>query len=194
MSEAIGLVVEIERMLEDLKKEYTQFIGGLVKVEPYELRDLMMSKVKKLRNMILHRTEEKFRANNLLAKVQGQMVLWDRQIERKFSGDYQRPKAMRRPEPERKKEQAPSMEPKKTPVVISNPGDQRDRVVELYDEYMKLNLLLGSRKMVNFAKFQNFINSQTQKIQKAKHVDKVKYEVTVQDQKVVIKSKSLKED
>ena len=185
MSAAAELYLEIEREFQELKKEYTLFLSDMVKIEPYEQRERMLTKVKRLRNMSNLRTEDQFRSNNLIAKVQTHIQLWERQLERKYSGKGQKPR------PKRKVQEAPKNLENKS-VMISDAGKQRDKIVELYDEYMRLNLLLGARKMINFSKFQNFISNQTKKIQTTKQTDKVRYEVAVQDQKVIIKSKSIK--
>jgi hypothetical protein len=185
---ATELLLMITHEFEELRKEYTLFLNDVVKLEPVDSRDRLMKRVKILRNLTNLRTEDQFKANNLIAKVNTHVDLWNRQTERKYAGTL-------RPRPNPKPKAPPSEEKKKDlkkNIVISDPNAQRERVVELYDEYMRLNLLLGSRKMANFAKFSSFINNQTQKIRTNKGVDKVQYEVMVQDQKVVIKSKSVK--
>jgi len=187
MSSGMELLLEIEADFAELKREFTLFLNDIVKIEPYELKESLIRKVRRLRNIGNLRTEEQFRANNINAKITSHLALWERQLEKKYSGKGQRPKP-------KKRVAKPSVleAPKNKSVVISDSGAQRERVVELYDEYTRLNLILGARKMINFSKFQNFINSQTRKIQNAKAVDKVRYEVLVHDQKVVIKSKSIK--
>ncbi len=178
------LCLQIEQDFNELRKQYTLFFSDQVKVEPYELREEVLNRLKRLRNLSNLRTEDQFRANNLISKVQTHIQLWDRQLENKYRGKgYQRPKTTAKPTPQR--EEMPEFKS----VVISNAGLQRDRVEELYDEYTRLNLLLGARKIINFSKFQTFIQDQTEKVQ-AKGVDSVRYEVLVQDQKVVIKAKS----
>lgn len=184
MALAPELCLQIEQDFNELRKQYTLFFSDQVKVEPYELREEIMNRLKRLRNLSNLRTEDQFRANNLISKVQTHIQLWDRQLERKYRGQgIQRPKASAAQQPQR--EQQPEFKS----IVISHAGLQRDRVEELYDEYTRLNLLLGARKIINFAKFQSFIQDQTEKVQ-AKGVDNVRYEVMVQDQKVVIKAKS----
>lgn len=188
MASAAELMMIVAHEFEELRKEYTLFLNDVVKIEPIETRDRLMKKIKKLRNLQNLRTEEQFKANNLIAKVNTHVDLWGRQTERKYAGTLRpRPKAKPKPPSESEKRNDPSKH-----VIISDPNGQRERVVELYDEYMRLNLLLGSRKMANFAKFSSFINNQTQKIRDTKGAEQVRYEVMVQDQKVVIKSKSLK--
>ncbi|MDJ0835009.1 MAG: MXAN_5187 C-terminal domain-containing protein [Acidobacteriota bacterium] len=190
MSVAMQLILEVERDFQELKKDYTLFLNDVVKIEPYELKEEVKKKIKRLRNISNLRTEEQFRTNNLVSKVQSHLQLWERQLERKYTGRGLKKPKPKPPEekPQPQQEKAP---PNKT-VVISNAASQREQVVELYDEYMRLNLLMGGRKMINFAKFQSFINNQTQKIKQAKKVEKVRYEITIQDQKVVIKSRSLR--
>lgn len=186
MSVAAELYLQVENDFNQLKVDYMLFLNDQVKVEPYALREDMMRKLKRLRNLSNLRTEDQFRCNNLISKVQSHLQLWDRQLERKYRGDgMQRPKHKKTQPPPR------PAQPENKTVVIRDVGNQREKVVELYDEYMRLNLLLGARKMVNFSKFQSFINNQTQKIQN-KGGDQVRYEVVMQDQKVVIKSKSVK--
>lgn len=187
MSRAIELILEIERGFNQLKREYTLFLNDISKVEPLEMRDALVERVKQLRNTTGMRTEEQFRTNNLVSKIQSHIQLWERQLEHKYIGTGQK-----KP-PQRKKKPTPKpRRPEQKGITIQDAINQRERVTELYDEYMRLNLLLGARKMINFGKFQNFIHNQTRKIQTAKQVDSVRYEVQVQDQKVVIKSKSVK--
>lgn len=177
------LCLQIEQDFNELRKQYTLFFSDQVKVEPYELREEVLSRVKRLRNLSNLRTEDQFRANNLISKVQTHIQLWDRQLENKYRGKGVQRRTAPKPPPQR--EEMPEFKS----VVISNADLQRDRVEELYDEYTRLNLLLGARKIINFSKFQSFIQGQTEKVQ-AKGVDNVRYEVMVQDQKVVIKAKS----
>ncbi len=195
MSAASQLILDVERDLQNLRREYVLFLNGASKVEPFELREALAQKVKRLRNINHNRTEDQFRANNTISKAQSHFQLWDRQVEKKYSGDFF-PKRKRAAQIEDKKEDAPKKKaaPKgqKASVVISDPSRQRDEVVKLYDEYMRMNLSLGSKKMINFSKFQNFITNQTQKVRDAKKVENVRYEVTVQDEKVVIKTRSVK--
>lgn len=195
MSAASQLILDVERDLQNLRREYVLFLNGASKVEPFELREALAQKVKRLRNINHNRTEDQFRANNTISKAQSHFQLWDRQVEKKYSGDYF-PKRKRAAQIEDNKEETPKkkVEPKgqKASVVISDPSRQRDEVVKLYDEYMRMNLSLGSKKMINFSKFQSFITNQTQKVRDAKKVENVRYEVTVQDEKVVIKTRSVK--
>lgn len=199
MSAAMDLILRIETNFVQLRKEYTLFLNDVNTVEPYELRNRLEADMKRLRNMNNLRTEENFRSQNLISKVNSHLQLWKRQVERKISGDPVAAARMARLKAKKKLEDKQTADKKvakkgsgKKRVVISDVGNQRERVVELYDEYMRLNLQLGSRKMANFAKFQNFIAQQTQKIQSSKKVDNVAYEVSVQDEKVVIRSRSAK--
>lgn len=190
MSFAAELILQVEREFLELKKGYVLFFGEQVKVEPHELRDQIMRNVKVLRNSSNLRTEEQFRMNNLIGKIQSHLQLWERQLERRCRGTG------RRTAP-KKVASASTSQPgqaKSKKVMISNVASQREKVVELYDEYMRLNMMLDTGKSINFAKFQNFINSQTKKVQTVRNDAKVLYEVMVQDQKVVIKSKSVKKD
>ncbi|CAM2008476.1 hypothetical protein [Acanthopleuribacter pedis] len=199
MSAATDLILRIENNFAQLRKEYTLFLNDVNTVEPYELRNRLEADLKRLRNMNNLRTEENFRSQNIIAKVNSHLQLWKRQVERKISGDpvaaarMARMKAKKQIEDKQTeaKKGTKKSAPKKR-VVISDVGNQRERVVELYDEYMRLNLMLGARKMANFAKFQTFIAQQTEKIQSSKKVNNVAYEVSVQDEKVVIRSRSTK--
>jgi hypothetical protein len=189
MSQASRFLVQVSNDFNELQREYMLFFSDVTRVEPYQLKEELLSKVKRLRQMSGLRTDEQFKANNLIARVQSHIQLWARQLERKYAGtDRPRPKPAQaaKPKPE------PEATPENKKVTIGDPSRDRDQVVTLYDEYTRLNLLLGARKMVNFAKFKNYIGNQTQKIQKAKQTDKVTYEVLIQDQKVVIKSKTKK--
>lgn len=190
MSVVTDLIAQIEYDLETLKRAYTQFLSDQAK-EPHDLRRAMERRVRQLKGFMNLRTEEKFRTRNTIAKVNTLVKLWDKQVDRKYEGKPRRPKPALPPE-EPQEQKAAAAEPKPQTVTIGNATNEREKVVKLYDEYMRLNLLLGSRKMINFGKFQSFINSQTQKIQHTKKVDQVKYEVTVKDEQVVIKSKSVK--
>ena len=187
MSQALQLIHEVEADFIKLKKEYTLFLNDVVKVEPHEAKIALERKVKRLRNIANLRTEEQFRTNNLISKVQSHFRLWERQLEQKYAGSPHRKPPVKKPrrEPQPRK-------PEQKLVTIRDAASQREQVVELYDEYTRLNLILGARKMIDFTKFQTFIHNQTRKIQKAKQVEDVRYQITVQDQKVVIKSKSVK--
>ena len=184
MSIAQQLLLQIEEDFQQLRKEYTMFLNDISQVEPIELRTGMMNRVKRLRNLSNLKTEEQFRCNNLISKIHSHTQLWDRQVERKYLGDPR----LKKP---KKTSQAPP-KPKESGVVIKDPAAQREQVSNLYEEYTRLNLIVGSRKMVNFSKFQNFIESQTSKLKDKKGAKSVRYEVIVQDNKVVIKSKSVR--
>ncbi|CAM2067904.1 hypothetical protein SCOR_21165 [Sulfidibacter corallicola] len=196
MSVGMDLILKIERDFMVLRKEYTLFFNDVNKIEPYELRDSLSADIKRLRNMSNLRTEEQFRATNLIAKCQSHLQLWARQTDRKFNGDpllaARKKRLLSQDKLAKKEKQATKKKSNVKKVVLDDPNNQRERVVELYDEYMRLNLMLGSRKMANFAKFQSFISNQTTKIKQTKRVEKVAYEVLVQDDKVVIRSRSSK--
>jgi len=190
MSVVTDLINQISVDLEELKKAYTKFLSDQSKMEPHDLRRAMESRVRQLRGFSNLRTEERFRTQNALSKVTSMTKLWDKQVERKYEG---KPRKTFSSTPQADQEQTKdnASSPNES-ITIGNAAKERDKVVKLYDEYMRLNLLLGSRKMINFGKFQAFIQSQTQKIQKSKQVGQVKYQVAVKDQQVVIKSKSIK--
>lgn len=188
VASASELIAEIENDFARLQREYMLFLNDQSKIEPADLRDRLEAKVKRLRNWPKMRTEEQFRTNNLVTRIQSHIQLWQRRLEQKYSG-----RGQRKPPPRKTPTAAPKPKPKRDNVVISDVSSQREQVVKLYDEYTRLNLLTGGNKMVNFSKFQNFINNQTRKIQQAKGVNKVSYEIAVQNEKVVIKSKSVRE-
>lgn len=191
MSVVTDLIDQIDYDLEELKKAYTQFLSDQAPTEPHDLRRAMESRVRQLRGFMNLRTEEKFRTQNALSKVMTMTKLWDKQVERKYEGKPRRTPSSEPSGEKGKKQEAQASAPTQS-VTIGNATKERDKVVQLYDEYMRLNLLLGSRKIINFGKFQAFIQSQTQKIQNSKRVEQVKYQVAVKDQQVVIKSKSIK--
>jgi hypothetical protein len=206
MSDAEQLINRISAYLEDLRREYLLFLNDSIQLEPLTKKDALLAMTRRLRVMPGLRTSEKFRSENLIAKVLTNTQLWEKQAERKYEGNP-RLRAMRarkmtedaRADAERAEEnaaqsaddkQSAGTRPDKKRVVISSTDDQRDQVVKLYDEYMRLNLLIGKRKMSNFTNFQAFISAQTEK-QKKKGAQQVSYEVSLKDNKVVIKSKSV---
>lgn len=190
MSLAPQLISEIEAGLIELKREYTLFLNGVSKIEPLQMRDDLIAHTRRLRNMHHNRTEDQFRANNTIARVQTHLQLWERQVQRMMAGEgmVKRPKL-----PDFSRPPEETREAKSERVTIRDAKSQREEVNKLYEEYTKLNLLLGSRKVVNFDKFQNFISSQTEKVRTSRKVDKVSYEVKIQGDKVVVKSRSVKD-
>ena len=185
VSVASQLMLELERDLAELRKEYNMFFSGVNPIEPFEVRQSVEQKLKRLRNLNIHRTEEQFRANNLISKVQTHLQLWTRQVEQKNTGELF---GVRR----RKSTPPPQEAPRQKGVVIRDPGNQTKEVAALYEEYKRLNLSLGAGKIINYEKFEHFIANQTKKVQSSKGVADVRYEVSVQDDKVVIKTRSVK--
>ena len=186
-SVAAQLIHDIEGSLVELRKQYTMFLNDIINVEPYEAREMLNGKIKRLRNLNFNRTEDQFRANNLIAKAQSHFQLWDRQLERKYTGSPH----LRRKRGAEPEQAQPAKKAKARGVVIGDPRKQRAQVETLYDEYMKLNLSLGGKNVINFTKFQNFIQNQTEKIKAKKGVERVQYEVAVKEDKVIIRSKIL---
>lgn len=186
MPDASSLIRQIEADLARIQKEYNQFFGGVTLVEPIESKQQLLKKVRSLHNMSKMRTEEMFRADNLIAKVQSHVTLWERQMQNKMGTARKRTKA---PEAEPPKAEKPA----KREIIIDADATQRGRIVELYDEFTRMNLLLGSRQQLSFSKFQAFINAQTDKIKTQKKAQRVGYEVVLSDQKVKIKSRAIKE-
>ena len=195
MIDASQLISHIEREFHELRKEYILYLSNRIKLEPLDQRLNLLKKLKRLQNMTNMRTEDHFRTDNLVAKVQSHCQLWDRQVEEKLGSGSRHRKTKKKEEKEldvfapRKAE--PGRQPDRKVVTITDAAYQRERVVELFDEYTRLSLLSGGRNLPNFGKFQSFIANQTQKLQKAKHAKSVQYEVVLKDQKVIIKSKSL---
>jgi len=191
MSVAIELIMQIEKGLADLSREYNLFLSDQVKVEPYEMREQLMAKVKRLRNLNCRRTEEQFRAANTVAKVQAHVQRWERQLELKYSGGPQRRRLKKKAA-----DAPPAPKPKtrdKKSIVVHDAKSERDQVVALYDEYTRLSLKVGANKKLDFARFQKFIDTQTEKVRSAKQAKGVSYELEVRDEKVVFKTRALKE-
>lgn len=189
MSRATDLIRQVENDLQRVKKEYIFFFNGNTLVEPYELRERMMRKVRELTNLTKLKSSEMFRADNLIAKVNSHVSLWERQLQEKLGARRSRPK---------KADAAASAENPQSPkvtkstprrIAISNATSERDQVVALYDEYTRTNLNLGVKNPVSFSRFQSFIQQQTESVKKRKGSQTVVYEIVVKDDKAAIKSK-----
>ena len=144
MSRATDLISQIENDLQRVKKEYIFFFNGNTLVEPYELRERMMRKVRELTNLTKLKSSEMFRADNLIAKVNSHVSLWERQLQEKLGARRGRPKkadAAASAENAQAAKPAAGSTPRR--IAISNATSERDQVVALYDEYTRTNLNLG---------------------------------------------------
>ena len=185
MSVAAQLLMQVEQDFQELRKNYNMFLGGTLKTEPGELRDQLKAKVKRLRSVSQLSATEQFRINNVISQVQTYLQLWERQVNEKLSG--------KNPVNRRRKATETISSKLRGCVTLSRPLEEQDRVRELYETYKKMNLQVGSSKIVSLEKFRSFLDIQTKKIQATKCVSRVQYEVSVRNEKVVIKSKSVKD-
>ncbi|MCB1050233.1 MAG: hypothetical protein H6510_13700 [Acidobacteria bacterium] len=188
MSQASDLIHQIQGDLHRLQRDYNQFFGGVTPIEPMEARDALMEKVKILRNMTKLKTEENFLADNLIGKVQSYVMMWERQLQAKEGRRPSRRK-VKTVDPQHSEPPSEQAAPARM-VTLKDPSRERGKVVELFEEYVKMNLMAGSRQQVSFAKFQSLIQAQTDKLKAAKNAQSVSFEVVIKENRVLLKSKS----
>ena len=188
MSRASELIVEIQNELNMLKKDYILHLSGALKLEPVQKREYLEKRLQILGSATKLKPSEVFLAENIIAQVQSNFRQWDKQLERK--GKRIKKKLEISKSGEVKPEQAPKELSPKTGVVIRNAFEQREEVVRLYDDYIKVMLKSGSENHIGFGKFQTFIQSQAEKFQ-GRGANSVEFEIGEKSGKVVIKTKGV---
>jgi hypothetical protein len=186
--QASDLIPIIQKDFNELLRDYTQFLSGAVPLEPMDKREALMEKVKVLRNMTKMRTEENFLADNTIARIMAHVSLWERQLQAR-DGRRKVRKKIDSVDPAHSAPPKEKIAPSKV-VRLSDPARERAQVVELFEEYVKLNLMTGNRQPIGFGKFQTFLQDQTNKILASRKSSSVAFEVILKDDKVVLKTRS----
>jgi hypothetical protein len=134
---------ELDQGLKRLRVEFDQFFLGILKRPPEVLQGRMQKIIVKYANLILRKTHQKFRFNQLNSKFQIYRQQWGRTLRQIESGTYRghRFKAKLH-ERERAKASAPSSEADATPLSAAAPVStaKKGPIDQLYDA------LLAARK------------------------------------------------
>jgi len=190
MSRASELIYEINHEFAQLKKDYILYFSGNTAREPTQKREYLEKRIRLMGSITKIKPAEIFQADSLISKVHSHFRLWDTQLERKDNRiqkklQQQREFAFSNPMEPVKPEQVSS---KAGPIRVTDAQLERERVVALYDQYIRMNIKTGSSSQIGFGKFQGFIHSQTSKFQN-RGAKAVEFEIAEKEGKVVIKTR-----
>ncbi|PIE02680.1 MAG: hypothetical protein CSA81_05865 [Acidobacteria bacterium] len=196
MSRASETIALIQHEFSLLQRDYILYFSGSTPKEPVDKRAYLEKQIRLLGSMTKIKPSEIFQADNLISKVHSHLRLWDKQLERKqnrLKDKFQEKRGTESPKPAETDHHATKIAPPTKPglVQITNANTERESIVSLYDQYIRLNIKTGSKKQIGFGNFQNFIQSQTSKFQK-RGARTVEFEITQKAGKVVIKTRKAK--
>ncbi len=83
-------MVRLEAKLEQLKTEYEQYFCGMVKREPYKLRNEVQKIVTRWSTTTINNTMYKFRFRTLVARYSSMRSYWDRCLREIDEGTFKR--------------------------------------------------------------------------------------------------------
>ena len=165
--------------LEALRTKYDRYFMGLERIPPEKIRSDLERDLRNSKLESSHKTEVKFRFNNIRQRMNTYARYWDRIMRMIEEGRFKREKGalqnMGAP---------PPMPPEES---SGSKGGARERAV--YDSWKKAQKELGRSSDVDFERFQKKLEKQRQ-AQKAKYGwDDVNYSVRVKDGKVALVAK-----
>lgn len=178
------LTAELKR----LEGEYNMFFAGRLPRPPWETRRRIEAILKRYdRDIQAYGTGEKFRFENLQARFQKQVELWDRGLRAREEG---RPGPFRQPLPAARAKK-PGADGKIVHVTaFTDPVHEMDKLHSLYDSLMDARRQSGE-EAVPFHKFAALVKNQVTKLREAGSGE-VAFRVAVKDGKVALTVRGLK--
>ena len=178
------LTAELKR----LEGEYNMFFAGRLPRPPWETRGRVEALFKRYdRTIRAYGTGDRFRFENLQARFQKQVELWDRGLRAREEG---RPGPFKQPPP-KERPKKPGADGKVVHVAaFRDPVHEMDKLHSLYDSLMDARRQSGE-DAVPFHKFAALVRNQVTKLRDAGSAE-VAFRVAVKDGKVALTVRGLK--
>lgn len=180
----LTLTAELKR----LEAEYTMYFGGRLPRPPWETRSRVEAMLKRLGRGHITGTADRFRFENLQARFQKMVEVWDRGLRAREEG---RPGPFAAPPAAR----APARAEKADGGVVhvtafTDPSHEMDKVHALYDSVMAARREVGEES-VPFHRFAALVKDQVTKL-RSSGTSEVAFRVAVKDGKVNLTVRGLK--
>lgn len=180
----LTLTAELKR----LEAEYTMYFGGRLPRPPWETRSRVEAMLKRLGRGHITGTADRFRFENLQARFQKMVEVWDRGLRAREEG---RPGPFAAPPAARAPARAEKAEGGVVHVTaFTDPSHEMDKVHALYDSVMAARREVGEES-VPFHRFAALVKDQVTKL-RSSGTSEVAFRVAVKDGKVNLTVRGLK--
>lgn len=196
------LIVELNDLIRQVKREYELWFNGVNPKPPFELRNKLDTHVRLLRHKLPKRTADQFRLGTVLQYYQTLVDFWDKsarkseegglapwmaQSRRSLLDDIQRAN-------EDRQEQAKQPVRSAYLAKITKPEEDVDEMRKVFNSYVAAKKKVGDDVAgADFDKFRAALVKQTKGLIDSGKASAVSYRIEIADGKVAIKAKGEKE-
>ena len=167
---------QLDRSIKKFQIDAQRFLVGDLHIPPEELRESIVSTLRRLRNTGTRGVAENFRLNSLEARFNSQVDLYNRKVRRREEGQSRAATKKKAPDPMKG-------------VVVGQGGE--GNAVEVL--YKGLFLETGARKpSMDLEKFRSYINRQAEVIRSKTGCSDIHFRVAVEEGTMKIKAKPVK--
>jgi hypothetical protein len=196
------LIIELQELMRQVKREYELWFNGVNPKPPHELRNKLDTHVRLLRNRLPKRTADQFRIGTVLQQYQVFAEFWDKSARKNEEGGLAPWMAqsrrglldeLQRMNDERQEEAA---KPVRSAYLakITKPEEDVDEMRKVYNSYVAAKKKVGDEVGgADFEKFRAALVKQTKSLIDSGKASSVSYRIEIADGKVAIKAKGEKE-
>jgi hypothetical protein len=179
-----GLEADLENLdhaLTMLKRDYEIYFSGGLKLPPLEAHRKLEREIRKISRLTNLNYAQRFRYNNLSAKFNSYVDLWNKQMRYKEEGRTPSGGVMQVPEPEKKR------------ITTKSPDSQTGTYQRLFNDYLKCRAKTGeANSALSFEKFAEQISKQKRTILAKYECKDVDFNVVIEQGKTKLKAKPIK--
>jgi hypothetical protein len=192
------LIVELQELIRQTRREYDLWFNGTVQKPPHELRNKLDMHVRLLRFKLPKRVADQFRLGTVLQQYQTFAEHWDKSARKQEEGGVAPWMAQSRKNPldalreENEKRQEEAAKPVKSAYLarITSPDGDEDEMRKVFNSYVAAKKKVGDEVAnADFDKFRAVLAKQTRAIIDSGKATAVNYRIEIQDGKVAIKAK-----
>lgn len=189
---------DLERLIQQTKREYDLWFYGTNPKPPYELRNKLDNHVRLLRHKLPKRTADSFKIGVVLQKYQTLVELWDKSQRKMEEGGAAAWMAAGRASPldelqeanERRQEESKQKVKSAYVAKITSPDSDVDEMRKVFNSYLAAKKRCGQDAGgTDFEKFRQALGKQTKAIIDSGKGKAVSYRIEIQEGKVAIKAR-----
>ena len=170
----------LDQALTLLKRDYEIYFSGGMKLPPLDAQRKIEREIRKLSRLTNLNFAQRFRYNNLSARFNTYVDLWNKQMRYKEEGRTPSGGVIQLPQQEKKQV--------RTKSVDSQSSDYQ----KLFNDYLQSRQKTGEAAAVTFDKFADLISKQKQTILAKYNCKDVEFNVVVEQGKTKLKAKPVK--
>lgn len=169
---------DLDRMIEQLKRDYEIFFAGGIKRPPIDLRATTEKSVWKFSSLKTLNNAQRFRYNSLAARFNVYTELWNKQMRLKEEGKL--PGAL-----------APALDPKHSPGEAPRRTEDR-KLKELFTRYVASKSATGGSAVLNYDSFVKALAKQREQILNQHQCKDVEFYLAEEDGRTKLKARMIK--